>query len=326
MASALQTSLFPGVVFNESHLSSTEATLAQVLDRTAALFDRLDLSGIAALVAQLAHARAAHGAIAWQNTISKVVAPHRVRTMLHQDPLTGRAFAKPRGYAGDAALLDLIYRDTPYAGEMTMFGALVHQWTPSQSSCQSVCERRELLAALIDRIADERPLPRILSLACGHLREAQHSSAVRTNAIGEIVAVDQDPLSLEVIARELRNARITPVKASIRRFLVDPTIYGDFDLVYSAGLYDYLDDEAATRLTSSMFSALRPGGTLVVANFAPELPDIGYMEAIMDWKLIYRNEHAVACFCDKIPAHQIREQRMQRDSSGSVVYLTVQKC
>ena len=169
-------------------------------------------------------------------------------------------------------------------------------------------------------------MPRILSLACGHLREAQRSEAVRVKAVGEIVAVDQDPLSLEVVARESNGARVTPVKASIRRFLVDPSIYGDFDLVYSAGLYDYLDDDTAKRLTSNMFEALRPGGTLVVANFAPELLDIGYMEAIMDWQLIYRDERGVARFCDDLPGDQIREQKMERDSGGNVVYLTVRKC
>jgi len=29
--------------------------------------------------------------------------------MIHEDPFTGRAFRKPRGYAGDAELIDLIY-------------------------------------------------------------------------------------------------------------------------------------------------------------------------------------------------------------------------
>jgi extracellular factor (EF) 3-hydroxypalmitic acid methyl ester biosynthesis protein len=324
MATVLQTS-FPGVE-SEQRLSHADSSLLQLVDQTAARFDRLDLSLMSALVTWLNSARLVGGSLAWQSTIDAVIAPHRIRAMLHEDPLTRRAFQKPRGYPGDAELLDLIYRVRPYKGAMTPLGALIHEFAPSQPSCVSVSERREILGRLIDHTAAERPLPRILSLACGHLREAQLSEAVRTNAIGEIVAVDQDPLSLEVLVRELKNPRITPVNASIRRFLFDPTIYGDFDLIYSAGLYDYLDDETARRLTSSMFAALRPGGSLVVANFAPELPDIGYMEAIMDWRLIYRDERGVASFCDDLPADLIREQRMQRDTGGNVIYLTVRKC
>jgi len=325
MATALQSSLFP-TLSSARQLSPTEGSLLQALDRTATLLDRMDLAALEALVPSLNLARLAQGATAWKNTVARIVAPHRLRSMLHEEPLTRHAFQKPRGYPGDAALLDLIYRNEPFDGPMTPLGERIHAWSATQQAVRSVYERRDILASLIDRIAAERPLPRILSLACGHLREAQRSEAVRTNAVGEIVAVDQDPLSLEVVARESNSARVTPVKASIRRFLVDPTIYGDFDLVYSAGLYDYLEDETAKRLTSSMFAALRPGGTLVVANFAPELLDIGYMEAVMDWNLIYRDESGVARFCDGLPVEQIAEQKMERDSAGNVVYLTVRKC
>jgi SAM-dependent methyltransferase len=313
MATVLQTAAFQGALAN-AHLSKPETELLEVLERSAALFDTLDISGMHKLVAGLNAARLRHSARAWPTIIADFVATHRIRPMLHEDPLTRHAFQKPRGYPGDAALLDLIYGDAPVGGDMTRLGALINRFAPSQPSCRSVRERREILARLIDRTAAERPMPRVLSLACGHLREAQRSEAVRARAIGEIVAVDQDPLSLEVVARESNGARITPVRASIRRFLVDPSIYGEFDLIYSAGLYDYLDDETAKRLTTSMFAALRPGGSLVVANFAPELPDIGYMEAVMDWRLIYRDERGVAGFCDDLPADLIREQRLQRDS------------
>src|SRR5262249_44121844 len=34
---------------------------------------------------------------------------HPLRALLHQDPFTYRAYSKPRGYAGDAVLLDFIY-------------------------------------------------------------------------------------------------------------------------------------------------------------------------------------------------------------------------
>src|SRR5271154_3388529 len=34
---------------------------------------------------------------------------HPVCRLLHQDPFTYRAFSKPRGYAGDAVMMDYIY-------------------------------------------------------------------------------------------------------------------------------------------------------------------------------------------------------------------------
>jgi SAM-dependent methyltransferase len=325
MATALQSSLFDTPP-SSPRLSHSESSLRQLLDRTASLLEAHEITAMETLVPSLNLARVAQGPTAWRNAITNVIAPHRLRPMLHEEPFTRHAFQKPRGYPGDAALLDLIYGDAPFDGPMTPLGARIYAWAPSQAAVQSVRERREILAGLIDRVAAERPMPRMLSLACGHLREAQRSEAVRAGEVGEFVAVDQDAQSLEVVARESKGARITPVKASIRRFLVDPSIYGDFDLIYSAGLYDYLEDDVAKRLTSSMFAALRPGGTLLVANFAPELLDIGYMEAVMDWQLIYRDEHGVARFCEHLPVEQVREQKLERDSGGNVVYLTVRKC
>src|SRR4051794_11115162 len=44
----------------------------------------------------------------WLSIIAEVIAPHPMRARLHEEPFTRRAFLKPRGYPGDAPLLDLI--------------------------------------------------------------------------------------------------------------------------------------------------------------------------------------------------------------------------
>ena len=165
----------------------------------------------------------------------------------------------------------------------------------------------------------------MLSLACGHLREAQVSVAVTEREVGAFIALDQDRESLAVVEREQRAFNVVPVAASVRRFLAAPLAHGRFDLAYSAGLYDYLGDDVAAAVTRALFDTLEPGGLLCVANFAPELRDIAYMEAIMDWNLIYRDEEEVARFASGIPYDRIAESSMTRDSGGNVVYLTIRK-
>jgi len=46
----------------------------------------------------------------------------------------------------------------------------------------------------------------------------------------------------------------------------------------AAGLFDYLLQRLAQRLTRAMFDLLHPGGRMLVTNFVPLIPDIGYME------------------------------------------------
>lgn len=298
---------------------------AAILDHTHGLLAAADISGMDAFVHALNVIRRRIPMAEWRRCVETVVAAHPVRALIHEEPFTGRAYAKPRGYPGDAPLLDLVYADEPPSGPLSALGAALYDWAIAQPACRSVQARRDILAGIIDRVAAERPGPRVLSVACGHLREAQRSEAVRSGAVAEFVALDQDAESLAVVEREQQSFNVVPVRASIRRLLVDGTLFGTFDLAYAAGLYDYLEEPIARALTASMFAALRPGGTLVVANFAPELRDIGYMEAVMDWRLLYRSETDVQRLTARIPAAEIASTQLFRDAPGNVVYLSVRK-
>ncbi len=301
-----------------------DEALRELLDETTDQLQRLDITGMPAVATRLDEIRRERTPAEWRAVIDQLITPHPFRTYALEDPFTRHAYEKPRGYPGDAALLDLIYADGSYEGELSPLGAQLHPWAVTSPGCQSVRERRSILASLIDRVARERTHPRVLALACGHLREAEQSEAVQSGAIDEIIAVDQDQRSLDVVNQELIEKRVRAVRASVRRFLIDPTAFGSFDLIYAAGLYDYLDDAVAQQLTAAMFSALKPEGTLLAANFAPSLVDIGYMEAIMNWNLIYRDEPSVASFAALLPADA--ERSIFRDTPANVIYLMVRKC
>ena len=64
---------------------------------------------------------------------------------------------------------------------------------------------------------------------------------------------------------------------------------------------------------------------MVVANFAPDLRDIGLLEAIMDWRLIYRDEDALTKLAAGIPSELIAALSTTRDRLGNVVYLTIDR-
>ena len=106
--------------------------------------------------------------------------------------------------------------------------------------------------------------------------------------IKEFVALDQDADSLAHVNRAYAGTGVRTVQASVKSILSGKIAFEGFDFVYAAGLYDYLAERVATRFTRLMFDMLAPGGRLLVANFAPVLPEVGYMETFMDWKLIYR--------------------------------------
>ena len=259
----------------------------------------------------------------WES-FARAAQEHGLRGLVHEDPMTRRSFEKPRGYAGDAVLLDYIYRDRE-PDAPTERGQAVYAYAAARPASCAVRHRRDLLAHLIDRTADRvGDRARVLSVACGHLREARLSVALQAGRIEELVALDADPESLAVVGAEPCPA-IRPVERSIGRLLARPGDLGRFDFAYSAGLYDYLEDSLARRLTAALFGLLRPGGRLLICNFLPTVPDSGYMATYMGWSLIYRDLPAIEALAAGVPDGEVAARRFWSDAFGAIGYLELQR-
>jgi len=262
----------------------------------------------------------------WQAFADDVCLAHPVAALVHQDPFTYRAFAKPRGYPGDAGILDLIYGTVAAPSETTPLGAAILDHGRHSPASLSVRERRDVLVDAIDGAAARaHGAARVLSVACGHLREAQCSAAVRDGGVAEFHALDQDPVSLALLDAEHASLGVTPVLGSVKDLLTRHVTFHDLTLAYAAGLYDYLPTAVAARLTARLVETLAPGGRLLVANFCPETPDVGYMESFMAWRLIYRTESEMQEIAAEVPGDRIAWQRTFRDTGRNVVYLEIEK-
>ena len=264
----------------------------------------------------------------WKRVMSQCLA-HPVRQMIHQDPFAFRCFTKPRGYAGDAVLIDYLYSRTYQASEhdnVSVLGQRIFDFTQEIPAGHAVRKRRDIMALIIDELCDASTQPpHILSVACGHLREAQLSKSVAEQRTGRFVALDQDELSLKLVEREIGGKGITPFYSSIKALFRSSISHDKFDLVYSTGLYDYLDDRIATKLTHRMFEMLKPKGRLVVANFLPHLWCSAYMEALLDWNLIYRDPEKMLTLCSTIPAAEIAKCTTFVEENQNIVFLEMVK-
>jgi extracellular factor (EF) 3-hydroxypalmitic acid methyl ester biosynthesis protein len=246
---------------------------------------------------------------------------HPIRNLLHNGPITSRAFSKPRGYAGDAGTMDLLYIREPLSEDISPLGEALYPWEVQLRGARSVRARRSVLAHIIDEVALQVSRPRVLSVACGHLRELEESCAARRGAFEDFIALDQDAQSLAVVDEHYGELGVETVHDTVRSLITGQRGYSGFDLIYSGGLYDYLGQSTAIRLTRKLFDMLRPGGRLVVANFAPNLRSIGYMEALTDWRLIYRSEPEMQQLTAEIVPERIARTRLFRDIHEYLVFL-----
>lgn len=260
---------------------------------------------------------------------------HPVCKLIHEDPFTWRTFNKPRGYAGDAVMMDMIYLQEAVGGheqafrlpeETTDLGRELYKYTSQIPACKAVQARRDAIADMIDKVAEDIREPHVFSIAAGHMREADLSRAIRRRKLGRLVALDSDAESLEEIHRSYGDFGVEVMAASVRRLLNGSLETGEFDFVYSMGLFDYLRLSTGQRLVSRMFDMLRPGGRLVVANFLPEIRDVGYMEAFMDWDLLYRTRAEMMELTMKIPQTELGDLRVfSDDETTNILFLEISK-
>jgi SAM-dependent methyltransferase len=249
---------------------------------------------------------------------------HPLHDLLLESPFTRRAYSKPRGYAGDAVLMDLIYGAPPAGDSLSPLGGMLYGYEFDSPCFQSVRTRRAVLAREIDDVAASRPSARVLSVACGHLREIEWSRAVRKGD-ASVTAIDQDRDSLDVVGRQYRSYAVSATPATVGDLLRRTVRFADFDLAYAAGLYDYLEDDVARALTATLFRTLRPGGRLLIANFTPATQDAAFMEAIMDWYLIYRTPGQVQALIASLPNDEVAAVKQFSDDNRHITYMHVEK-
>lgn len=278
------------------------------------------------LTGGIADMRAHTGADGWKAAVEKI-RRHPLTSLLHEDPFTHRGFHKPQGYAGDALMLDFIYRDqfgaTPMDGA-TPLGAKICEYTTTMPIAQAILNRRDIIALQIDHAVERTDRAEVLALQCGHLREAALSAAVRNRALHRFIALDRDIHAVATVDREFGREAISAINTPTYALLSGaPNALGRFDLIYSANLFDELDVRSAVRALAVIFAMLKPGGKIWIANFLPNMRDAAYLEAFMNWWMVYRTTAALEGLLAEVPDSAIAGRRTYVEPTDQIAFLEV---
>jgi extracellular factor (EF) 3-hydroxypalmitic acid methyl ester biosynthesis protein len=247
-----------------------------------------------------------------------------------------RTNVKPRGYAGDAEMMRLIYEDG-YAGD-SLFGELLHKHAVSMPGAEAVRNRRRLVPRAMRDVAarfTSSPEPlRFLSLASGPAAELQDLYRDAADcARFEVALLDQDPQAHEVARASVTavekalGARIAAryLADSVRTMLRDRHLaerLGTFHAVYSMGLFDYLTPPVARAVLSKAYELLVPGGTLLVGNYHVAHSSRTYMDYWLDWPLYTRTKEGFLALAEGLPD---AETVIDFDESGCQMFLRIEK-
>lgn len=241
-------------------------------------------------------------------TVHRAFAQAAIHPLVLRAPFVYRTYSKPLGYAGDYRMVTQILGD-PREGPSTYF-ELINYMFLQASVAQAHRNRVDILVewlrvAARQALAEGRRL-RVLNVGCGPAAEIER--AVRSGDPLSHVDIDLVDFSEETLAHakaQLEQAardtgmalpglrlRHESVHQLLKRSLRDADVPADerFDLIYCAGLFDYLADKACTRLIGYFEQHLRADGRLLVTNVHLNNPERRWMEHFMEWYLIYRDE------------------------------------
>lgn len=247
--------------------------------------------GMNLLVSELTKIYNSTSTTAWSYLLDNALLAHPIKDLLLQDPLTYRSYSRPRGYAGDAELIDMIY--FPNETDMSTVSAIgkqIYRYNTRSPLSRTLRKRMKLTSDCIDEFAEQRSNISVLSVASGHCRELKYSKAMTDGSVERFVALDQDDSSLEFMRNEYRDMNLESVSLSVSDLIKGKSQLGEFDLIYSAGLYDYLSTRFAQKLTHQLYKMLKPGGKLMLINIAQDYDEVGYLESYMNWAMIGRGK------------------------------------
>lgn len=314
---------------DSDELRESTAQLALILDLASQAFarGRPAAQTVHRLAGRLHELRRKVAPAVWQKLVP-LAQQHRVAEYLIQDPFTRWSVEKPRGYSGDAGLLDIYYKH-PIADDIvassSLLGRQIYAYTSEAASSVAGRERRDILARTVDETAGRAENAEVLAIACGHLREAERSDALAKRTLQRWIGLDQDPVSVATVNRDFAGTAVEARHGSVRGILRRAYALGTFDLVYASGLYDYLPRAIGVRLLQRAMELVKPGGEFLFANFSDEITTDGYMETFMDWPLILRSDSDMRDIINAALGGSSFEAQVYYGSNRNIVYGKIRK-
>ncbi|MFH0985265.1 MAG: class I SAM-dependent methyltransferase [Candidatus Omnitrophota bacterium] len=203
---------------------------------------------------------------------------------------------KPYGYAGDFKIIDDIYRNDP---RTEGFARLFDNYAQMSAAAFAIRNRKEDIKKFIGSLikSNNGKAIKIMDLASGPCRDINEMleeipSDQRNLSID---CYDQDENAIEY-AKTLLGSNLKFVnfyKENAVRIAFKKSIPNErYDLIFSLGLFDYLDERLAQRLIRALKELLKPNGVLFIANFGEKQqnPSFYFLEWVGEWQLIYRSE------------------------------------
>lgn len=269
----------------------------------------------------------------------RVYAQRELHPLILCAPLVHRSFTKPLGYAGDYEMVNMLLRNRMEGP--SMYAKVVNAYFLRMDVAEGHRNRITKLADILEqesaRVSSEGRNLRVLNVGCGpadeicrFIRRSPASQGV------ELTLLDFNRQTLDHAKAQIdwaceaggRGVSVTYVERSVYDVLKDVTRAGKkadaeprFDLVYCAGLFDYLSDRVCARMLEYLSDQTAPGGLALATNVHSRHSAKATLDHLAEWSLILRTEDEMIALAPEGHGAVTAET----EAAGTNVFLEIRK-
>ena len=210
----------------------------------------------------------------------------KISSVLNENTLMGHAYIKPYGYPGDFMLIDKIYHfcvsdDVRYKNWDNFFHI--------QPAANAVRNRKSFFLEYCKQLTLRKKNSKVLILGSGPATDVNEflTGYHGTNKISfDLIDFDQCAIDFSMKKNKKFDGMISFNRINSLRY--NP--FKLYDLIWSAGMFDYFKDKHFIFLVKKYSNCLVKDGEMVISNFSTKNPTRKLMEVMGDWHLNLRTE------------------------------------
>ena len=207
-----------------------------------------------------------------------------------ENTLQGMALLKKYGYAGDFMMIDKIYTGNTPANH---FHQSWDNYFQNHAAPKAVRNRKDYFKRLMLEKLQNNNSIKLLNVASGpgrDLLELYNEKPANKKLITQCVEMDRHAVSYAENLTEMYKSEIEFINKNIFKFETAEK----FDVIWSAGLFDYFEDKAFVFVLNKLKNWVQAGGEIIIGNFnEAHNPTREYMEIFGNWYLHHRSEEAL---------------------------------
>jgi extracellular factor (EF) 3-hydroxypalmitic acid methyl ester biosynthesis protein len=200
-----------------------------------------------------------------------------------KDTMQGYALLKPHGYSGDYVIIERIYRGWLSPKEhLANWDRFFH----FQEAPRAIINRKKYFLDILNSLEKKDGTRDVLNIGCGPSEDVvEFLSQGKSHVFFECVDYDKDAIEYSHNKVKEKGFLNNVVFHRDNAFKFKPS--KQYDLIWSAGLFDYLDEKTFKMLLTKQLDFIKTGGEIVVGNFSLNNPTRDYMEC-GNWFLYHR--------------------------------------